>query len=415
MNPEHYKHISPELYGYILGEEHEQLKAASRAYGHRSLDSWYFTAPQAHEFDLTQIIRKSWQFACHTSMLPAPDHYVTMNLAGLEIIVLRNHDGAFKAFANSCPHRGARLVKESSGRLNRAMLCPVHGWSFDQNGKLAHIPRWKEDFPHVKEHDCALREYPLDLFEGLLFVKLGGDLPPPSYTLAGLRELVAFYRMGDMTPSYTPETSHFGANWKLIMENDRNADHIPCIHPEYNDLFGYRGFTEVLYPHGVWHAALPMKQRPVKLWTSRNYQKLLPRFEGIPEVLGNVWLNFNLFPNFSFFIHPEAVDVMQILPAGPDASIIRSMGLQHAASDRQVEAARYLAGRLDEKVFGQEQVMLEDLQAMLNQGDFTAGPVSATEFGVLDYNRCFFEIYEKAGLHPPAKAHTPYATERAHG
>lgn len=401
MNPENYKYISSDLYCHILSSDHEQLKINAEKYGKVSLDSWYFCSPEAHVFDVQEIIRKSWQFACHISMLPLPGTFVTMSLAGLEVIVLKNRAGTLKAFANTCPHRGARIVNEAAGQLNKLMLCPVHGWSFDLDGDLANIPRWKEDFPHVTASECHLREYPIDVFEGMLFVKLGGEATPPSVTLAGLSEIIALYQIPEMILSYPPESSSFQANWKLIMENDRNADHIPCIHPEYNDLFGYRGFTEVLFPHGVWHAALPMKQRTAKLWTPRNYQKLLPKFSGIPDVLSNVWMNFNLFPNFSFFIHPESVDIMQILPAGPDSSIIRSIGLKMNITSREIDAARYLAGRLDEMVFGQEQEMLEALQHSLNQGDFTAGPISATEYGVLDYNRCFFEIYEKAGFQPP--------------
>lgn len=158
-----------------------------------------------------------------------------------------------------------------------------------------------------------------------------------------------------------------------------------------------------------------MKQRTAKLWTPRTYQKLLPKFDGIPNVLSNVWMNFNLFPNFSFFIHPEAVDIMQILPTGPDSSVIRSVGLKMDVTSREIEAARYLAGRLDEMVFGQEQEMLEDLQVALNQGIFAAGPVSATEYGVLDYNRCFFEIYEKAGLRPPRHSSPAQVPENVHG
>lgn len=401
MNPENYKQISPDLYRHILSSDHEQLKINASKYGKVSLDSWYFCSPEAYAFDLQEIIRKSWQFACHTSMLPSPETFVTMSLAGLEIIVLKNRTGVLKAFANTCPHRGARLVNEASGSLNKLILCPVHGWSFDLEGDLANIPRWKEDFPHVTSSECHLREYAVDVFEGMLFVKLGGEVPPPSVTLAGFKEIVALYRIPEMILSYPPENHSYQANWKLIMENDRNADHIPYIHPEYNDLFGYRGFTEILFPHGVWHAALPMKQRTAKLWTPRAYQRLLPKFTGVPDILNNVWMNFNLFPNFSFFIHPESVDIMQVLPVGPDLSIVRSIGLKMNTTSREIEAARYLAGRIDEMVFRQDQEMLEDLQIGLKQGDFIAGPVSATEHGVLDYNRCFFEIYEKAGLTPP--------------
>jgi phenylpropionate dioxygenase-like ring-hydroxylating dioxygenase large terminal subunit len=46
----------------------------------------------------------------------------------------RGADGAVRAFANICRHRGAP-VAQGCGNA-RAFVCPYHGWTYDGQGKL---------------------------------------------------------------------------------------------------------------------------------------------------------------------------------------------------------------------------------------------------------------------------------------
>jgi hypothetical protein len=44
-------------------------------------------------------------------------------------LVVADDDGLPRAFANTCRHRGARLVDDAEGRLGR-IQCPYHAWSY---------------------------------------------------------------------------------------------------------------------------------------------------------------------------------------------------------------------------------------------------------------------------------------------
>ena len=49
-------------------------------------------------------------------------------LGGREVVVWRGQDGAVRAWADRCPHRGMRL---SFGYVRgSALTCVYHGWSF---------------------------------------------------------------------------------------------------------------------------------------------------------------------------------------------------------------------------------------------------------------------------------------------
>lgn len=60
------------------------------------------------------------------------------NLLGQDLVLWRDAQGAAHAWADQCPHRGARF---SLGRVVQGELeCPYHGWRFDSAAQCTHIP-----------------------------------------------------------------------------------------------------------------------------------------------------------------------------------------------------------------------------------------------------------------------------------
>src|SRR5687767_3042835 len=61
-----------------------------------------------------------------------------VNALGKRLAVFRGQDGKVGVVNAVCPHLGANLadgcVKEDF------LVCPFHGWQFDQTGKCVHIP-----------------------------------------------------------------------------------------------------------------------------------------------------------------------------------------------------------------------------------------------------------------------------------
>ena len=64
---------------------------------------------------------------------------VAVQLLEQPVVVWRDAAGAVQAFADQCPHRGARL---SLGRVTPQgqLECPYHGWQFAAGGRCTHVP-----------------------------------------------------------------------------------------------------------------------------------------------------------------------------------------------------------------------------------------------------------------------------------
>lgn len=68
-------------------------------------------------------------------------------LFGRNYVVFAAENGKIAAMLDCCPHRNVPL---SGGKtVNGRLVCPYHGWQFDGDGKLAHIPATPSCCPNV--------------------------------------------------------------------------------------------------------------------------------------------------------------------------------------------------------------------------------------------------------------------------
>jgi phenylpropionate dioxygenase-like ring-hydroxylating dioxygenase large terminal subunit len=73
------------------------------------------------------------------------------------LVLWRDATGTVQAWADRCPHRGARL---SLGRVcTRRLECPYHGWQFTPQGQCAQVPALPDFVPPpghaAKVYDCV--------------------------------------------------------------------------------------------------------------------------------------------------------------------------------------------------------------------------------------------------------------------
>jgi phenylpropionate dioxygenase-like ring-hydroxylating dioxygenase large terminal subunit len=72
-------------------------------------------------------------------------HPVAVQLLDQSLVLWRDEAGAVHAWADQCPHRGARL---SLGRVCAGRLeCPYHGWQFAPSGQCVRVPALADFVP----------------------------------------------------------------------------------------------------------------------------------------------------------------------------------------------------------------------------------------------------------------------------
>lgn len=109
---------------------------------------------------------------------------VAVTLLDRHIVLARDDTGELFALEDRCPHRQVPL---SAGTVCQGRIqCPYHGWTFDRDGTLTHIPGLQDTqpIPSIRVTDFPVREH-----DGIVWLRPGQEgLPAPSTLPMSLSE-----------------------------------------------------------------------------------------------------------------------------------------------------------------------------------------------------------------------------------
>jgi carnitine monooxygenase subunit len=187
-----------------------------------------YTDPERHAQELRVLFRETPQVVCLSSELKSPGQFRTFDETGVPILVTRTADGAVKAFLNICLHRGARLVRETSGQARR-FSCWFHGWTYANDGAL--IAATEADrFCGAMDGRDHLVGLACEERHGLVFV-----MPTPERPLDLDAHLGAF---GDVLDALRLDDTEWvksdvlpvAANWKYALDTYGEGYHFAALH-----------------------------------------------------------------------------------------------------------------------------------------------------------------------------------------
>ena len=144
--------------------------------------------------------------------------------------VIRDADGSVNAFHNTCRHRGSRICLEHRGKVAN-LVCPYHQWTYDLKGNLLFAGTEMGDGFDKSQH--GLKKAHCKTAGGFIFVALGKEAPEGDFDefLATLEEYMAPYDV-ENTKLAAESNMYEKANWKLVLENNRECYHCAGSHPE---------------------------------------------------------------------------------------------------------------------------------------------------------------------------------------
>jgi phenylpropionate dioxygenase-like ring-hydroxylating dioxygenase large terminal subunit len=173
---------------------------------------------------------KVWHLGGLLAEMEEEGDLIRHNFGKESVIMVRQTDGTIKAFYNTCPHRGNRLILGDVGGAPR-ITCGYHGWQFDPDGTLVHVQD-PDDF--AGGSPCGkvrLSELHCETWGPFVFWCMDDDVPPLLDWLAPLPERLAGYKL-DNWVRVLNVSSDCRFNWKIIRDNFNESYHLPTIHPE---------------------------------------------------------------------------------------------------------------------------------------------------------------------------------------
>lgn len=186
-----------------------------------------FTTKAFHDLEMEKLWPRVWLMACREEEIPKKGDYLIYEIGTYSIILVRTSDG-IKAHHNACLHRGRRLV-DRDGCVGQ-FTCPFHGFTWNLDGSLKHIPsRW--DFPDIEDEKFCLPGCKVETWGGYVFINMDEEAEPLKDYLGVLPEHFEIWNM-EQTYIQAHVAKIMSCNWKVAQGAFMEAFHVVLTHPQ---------------------------------------------------------------------------------------------------------------------------------------------------------------------------------------
>jgi phenylpropionate dioxygenase-like ring-hydroxylating dioxygenase large terminal subunit len=293
----------------LPGMTAEEIRRASQPLEHAwTLPPAAYLRDDIFALETERIFRRCWWPLARLDQIPEPGDYLTLEILGQPLMVVRGADGEVRVLSNVCLHRAA-VIAEGRGR-RKLFTCPYHAWAYDTAGRLVAAPHMEgaADFPPA---DCALPQLRTEVWQGFVLANFDPDAPSFATTHAGLSAAFAAYRLADMAVVKTL-TYESRWNWKVLVENFMEAYHHIGPHAQTFEPVFHARDSEVLSGAEPWAI---LRMPPAAGAADGHGEGLVAGLD--PNQRGALFAAA-AFPHFLFAPHDNGMAWYQILPTAAD-------------------------------------------------------------------------------------------------
>ncbi len=337
--------------------------------------------PDVLAIENAMLFRRGWVSCGRSDRLQRAGDYIAVDIGAVPVIVLRDDTGNLRAFANSCRHRGTRLLT-GSGNAGH-IRCPFHAWIYGLDGSLVAASRM-DTANGFDRSDYGLIEFRTAELAGFTFVCLDRETADLDQWMDQFVTIHAPWTLADLVTARRRELE-VACNWKLFLEVFNEYYHLPFVHGR---TFGkiYREPDPPEPVSGAFTTQFGLTSGTGGL-KSDEQEFALPVIPGLggPERNGTryTWI----FPTVTFAAGSEAMWVYETWPITVDrcrvAMSVCFPPQTLAAPDFEKRAAHYYR-RMDEAL-EEDIVVLEEQQAGMASPWAARGRFSSLEPSVANF------------------------------
>lgn len=320
----------------------------------RTIPGKWYTDSAEMERERSSVFGQSWQCIARSEQVRSTGEYVTAEIAGEPVLVIRSMDGVLRGFFNVCRHRAAPLLTDCQGRTNK-LRCRYHGWTYGLSGDLLGVPEFDgvQNF-HREDHGLVPLGAVLEV-GGFIWVSIG---KPGKDVEATFPEFFAAeYGTSRYLVFHSRRIYDVACNWKVYVDNYLDGGyHVNTVHPELAEALDYKNYrTDVFAESSVQRS--PMKALEGILGATRTGE-------------AEYWW---LFPNFMVNRYSGVLDTNLVLPVAVDRCRVVFDFYFTANHD---EAFRVESLRVANAVQDEDRIVCEGVQRGLGSSSYRTGRFS---------------------------------------
>jgi Rieske 2Fe-2S family protein len=274
-----------------------------------------------------------WVAVGREEQLPNAGDFLSVDVAGERVIVVRDRAGGLHAHIDLCRHRGSRLTTPDqrldpetgdapgpSGTFKGIIRCTYHSWCYELDGEVRNAP-FLGEADHFDPSEFGLHKVDLDTWGGWLFVNLDAERVASGYTLreqlAGIPVRIARYPLDDLRTARRI-VYDVRANWKVIVENYNECYHCSGVHPELCRIVP--AFKEKGGSNLDWDSGIPQAEGTFTFtMTGTSDRAPFPGLDAEEQVRHKGEL---AYPNLMISLSADHAAVFALLPKAADRTLV---------------------------------------------------------------------------------------------
>ena len=270
-----------------------------------TIPSWWYSDPAIYAAECRTVFAKTWQMAGRVDQLVESGSFLTTEIAGEPIVVVRDQDGVLRAFFNVCRHRAARVLEEPCGKVSR-LRCRYHGWTYDLTGRLRGTPEF-DGVADFRREEQGLVGLAVDTWGPLVWICQDGKGPSLMKFLEPLPERTG--GLGLERLRFVERREYVvGCNWKVFVDNFLDGGyHVNSVHPALAGVLDYANYRTEFAGHTSVQSS-PLRRPDPKS----------PAASAADVRTGDIAYYWWVFPNFMLNAYRSTMDTNLVVPLGPD-------------------------------------------------------------------------------------------------
>ena len=329
------------------------------------------------------------RYVGHELAVPEPGDFHTLAHESEGRVLLRNASGV-ELVSNVCRHRQALMLR-GRGNAGQHVVCPLHRWTYDLQGRLVGAPHFDVD-------PCLdLQRWPLQRWNGLLFE---GAQRHVATDLQSLGAAAALDFSGYVFDRVVVHQCDY--NWKTFIEVYLEDYHVGPFHP---GLGQFVSCDDLRWEFGDQHSVQTVGlnkslTRPGSPTYRRWHDALLAFGQGRPPAQGAIWLT--LYPTLMVEWYPQVLVVSTLHAKGPQktVNVVEFFYPEEVALFERELVEAEQAAYMETCTEDDEIALRMDAgrRALLERGDDDAGPYqSPMEDGMQHFHEWYRQAMSTAG------------------
>jgi choline monooxygenase len=334
---------------------YDETAPLERAY---TIPATWYTDERIAELERRNVFGATWQVMARRDQLTQPGEFVTAELAGEPLVMVRGHDRQLRAFYNVCRHHAAAVVAPEHGSAS-IFRCPYHGWSYSLDGSLKGAPEF-EGVCGFERAQNGLAPVRVESWEQFVFVNLDPEAAPLRDFLGGLVQRVTPLELASLH-FFERRIYRLHCNWKVFVDNYLDGGyHVPHLHKALNSALDYKQYTIECEDRFCLQSSPMVASHDATVAATRSGER--------------AWY-FWQYPNFMINLYAGYLDTNLVLPDGVDRCQVIFDFYFDDVSEAAAERNRQSIG-VGELVNDEDVAICEAVQHGLHSRAYGAGRLS---------------------------------------